>query len=162
MERFHRVNPAQPTAPLPPASGATFASRAPRAAGSSVRATYPSRTGRARTALQVGGTVLLVALGGALWLLLSAYQRLALEHGSGRDAAPPWAWLVWGAYILLVVVFHAVAWDRDDLAPPSSRMAERSVADRADVPRSTPSPAVTGSAARNRPARVVPIRKASR
>lgn len=73
---------------------------------------------RGRRRFQNIGIALLVAIGGALWLLLTEMQRVALSNGRLIDATPSWAWLVWLAYAITVVIFCNVAFDRDDHRSP--------------------------------------------
>lgn len=76
------------------------------------------REERARRRFQNIGLALLIALGGALWLLLSEMQEVALSNGRVLDATPSWVWLVWLAYVVTVVIFCNVAFDRDDNRSP--------------------------------------------
>lgn len=76
------------------------------------------RLDRGRRRFQSIGLALLIALGGALWLMLSDMQRVALANGRVLDATPSWVWLVWLAYVVTVVIFCNVAFDRDDHRSP--------------------------------------------
>lgn len=111
------------------------------------------RIERARRRFQLGGIALLVLLGSALWLLLKTMRDTAQVNGRLVDAEPT-LWFAWLGYFFLVLVFYLVAFDRDDLAHPPSSMPGPAVADDADAPRRNPSPVGTGSADRDRPARV--------